>query len=132
MTRIAIAVTLLLLSAHLRAAEVTRAGRYTFHSSFWINLHETLMDDAAAKAAPDRSALPADEAEAWRTAVEVYRKNKSGRNIDEFEKATTINPAYSASYNQLGYVYRFQGNYAEAEQAATSSPPSTRPTSPRR
>jgi hypothetical protein len=81
MTRTAIAVTLLLLAADLPAAEVARAEPYTFHSSFWINLHETLMHHAVAKAAPDLSALPANEAEAWQGAVDVYRKNKSGWNI---------------------------------------------------
>jgi hypothetical protein len=81
MTRIAIAATLLLVTADLRAAEVTRAGPYAFHSSFWINLHETLMEQAAAKEAPDLGGLPERDAEAWRAALDVYRKNKSGWNI---------------------------------------------------
>jgi hypothetical protein len=89
MTRTAIAVTLLLLSAHLRAAEVTRAGPYTFHSSFWINLHETLMHHAMARRAPDLTALPANDAEAWRATVDVYRKNKSGWNIN-FDRPMAI------------------------------------------
>lgn len=34
-----------------------------------------------------------------------------------YEKATLINPEYSQPYNQLGYVYRFQGLFAQAEEA---------------
>lgn len=34
-----------------------------------------------------------------------------------YEKATRINPGFSQPYNQLGYVYRFQGRYAQAEAA---------------
>ena len=37
--------------------------------------------------------------------------------IDEYKKATTINPSFSQPYNQLGYAYRFQERYPEAEQA---------------
>jgi tetratricopeptide (TPR) repeat protein len=34
-----------------------------------------------------------------------------------YEKATAINPEFSQPYNQLGYVYRFQGRFAQAEEA---------------
>ena len=37
--------------------------------------------------------------------------------IDEYRKATTINPGFSQPYNQLGYALRFLENYDEAEQA---------------
>jgi tetratricopeptide (TPR) repeat protein len=37
--------------------------------------------------------------------------------IKEFEEATTVNPAFSQPYNQLGYSYRFLGKFAEAEKA---------------
>jgi hypothetical protein len=97
MTRTVIAVILLLLAAHLPAAEVAHAGPYAFHSSFWINLHETLMEHAAAEAAPDLSALPASEAEAWRAAVDVYRKNKSGWNIT-FDRPMAITHDVSTQF----------------------------------
>jgi tetratricopeptide (TPR) repeat protein len=35
----------------------------------------------------------------------------------EFEKATTLNPAFSQPYNLLGYSYRSLGKYPEAERA---------------
>jgi tetratricopeptide (TPR) repeat protein len=37
--------------------------------------------------------------------------------IAEYRKATAINPAFSQPYNQMGYAYRFMGNFAEAERA---------------
>ena len=37
--------------------------------------------------------------------------------IDEYKKATAINPAFSQPYNQMGYAYRFMGKNTEAEQA---------------
>jgi tetratricopeptide (TPR) repeat protein len=36
--------------------------------------------------------------------------------IAEYQKATSINPEYSAPYNQLGYAYRFTNKLAEAEK----------------
>jgi tetratricopeptide (TPR) repeat protein len=35
-----------------------------------------------------------------------------------YEKATAINPEFSQPYNQLGYVYRFQGRSAQGEEAS--------------
>ena len=37
--------------------------------------------------------------------------------IDEYRKATGINPQFSQPYNQLGYALRFLERYDEAEQA---------------
>jgi adenylate cyclase len=37
--------------------------------------------------------------------------------IDEYHKATAINPEFSQPYNQLGYALRFLEKYDEAEQA---------------
>ena len=37
--------------------------------------------------------------------------------IAEYRKATSLNPAFSQPYNQMGYALRFQGEYPEAEQA---------------
>jgi tetratricopeptide (TPR) repeat protein len=36
--------------------------------------------------------------------------------IAEYQKATRINPQFSAPYNQLGYAYRFTNKMAEAEK----------------
>ena len=37
--------------------------------------------------------------------------------IAQYTLATKLDPDYSISYNQLGYCYRFQGDYARAESA---------------
>jgi len=37
--------------------------------------------------------------------------------VEEYRKATAINPGFSQPYNQLGYAYRFLGRYPEAEGA---------------
>ena len=37
--------------------------------------------------------------------------------VAEYGKATAINPAFSQPYNQMGYAYRFLGQYQEAERA---------------
>ncbi|MBZ5680599.1 MAG: tetratricopeptide repeat protein [Acidobacteriia bacterium] len=37
--------------------------------------------------------------------------------VEHYKKATTVAPNYSPAYNVLGYAYRQQGNYADAEQA---------------
>jgi tetratricopeptide (TPR) repeat protein len=37
--------------------------------------------------------------------------------IKELSKASELEPNYTTPYNQLGYAYRFQGKYPEAEKA---------------
>jgi tetratricopeptide (TPR) repeat protein len=37
--------------------------------------------------------------------------------IAAYQKAIAVNERFSPPYNQMGYAYRFLGNYAEAEQA---------------
>jgi tetratricopeptide (TPR) repeat protein len=37
--------------------------------------------------------------------------------IEEFTKATKINPSFSQPYNQMGYSYRFLDDYTQAEKA---------------
>jgi tetratricopeptide (TPR) repeat protein len=37
--------------------------------------------------------------------------------IEEYKKATAINPSFSQPYNQMGYAYRFLGRFDEAEKA---------------
>jgi hypothetical protein len=56
------------------AAETTRVGRWTLHSSFWMNLHQTLMHDASTRSPRDISALSPEERAAWGTAVATYRE----------------------------------------------------------
>jgi hypothetical protein len=73
--RLVLLLTLLFCAVNAPAAEVVRAGRWEFHSSFWMGLHQTLMRDASVKSARDLSALTAEELATWNAAVAVYREN---------------------------------------------------------
>src|SRR5687768_14186410 len=73
-------VALLLFATTVHAAEVTRAARWEMHSSFWMNLHQTLMRDASSEAR-DTSALSAEERAAWDAAISVYRQSAEGGSI---------------------------------------------------
>lgn len=68
----------ILLSLPISAAEVTRVGPYAFHSSLWINLHETLMHCASAETPCDLTTLNPEERAAWSAAVETYRRTGTG------------------------------------------------------
>lgn len=64
---------LLLLATAAAGSEVTRAGRWELHSSFWMNLHHTLMHDASARTPRDLGGLSPQERESWLAAVGAYR-----------------------------------------------------------
>ncbi|MFQ5652308.1 MAG: tetratricopeptide repeat protein [bacterium] len=44
-----------------------------------------------------------------------FGQQEWGNAIEQYEKAIKINPEFSQPYNQLGYAYRFLGNYPKAE-----------------
>lgn len=67
-------------------AEVTRVGRWEFHNSFWMNLHQTLMSDAAARAPRDVSKLPKEQQDTWNAAVAVYREAWGGKGSITFSR----------------------------------------------
>lgn len=69
----------LLLATTVHSAEVTRAGIWELHSSFWMNLHQTLMRDASARTPRDLSALTAEQQAAWTAAVAAYREAWGGK-----------------------------------------------------
>jgi hypothetical protein len=66
---------IIVLAGGVRAAEVTRAGRWELHSSFWMSLHQTLMRDASSRTVRDMSGLTPEQRAAWDGAVAVYRQN---------------------------------------------------------
>lgn len=70
---------LLFAATFARAAEVVRADRWELHSSFWQNLHQTLMHDASAKTPRDLSGLTKEHKDAWNAAVAAYREAWGGR-----------------------------------------------------
>lgn len=53
------------------AAEVVRVPPWEFHSSFWMSLHQTLIEDLHTPRKLD--GLTAEEQSAWKAAVEAYR-----------------------------------------------------------
>ena len=55
-------------------SEVTRAGRWELHSSFWMNLHQTLMHDASARTPTDLSSLSEEERAVWEEVLSQYRE----------------------------------------------------------
>jgi len=64
---------LLSCAAAAHAAQVVTVHPWELHSSFWMSLHQRLIDDASRKDARDLSALSPGERQAWQAAVEVYR-----------------------------------------------------------
>lgn len=83
-----LAAALLLLTATLaHGAEATRAGRWELHSSFWMNLHQTLMHDAASRQPRDVSALAKEEQDAWNAAVAAYREAWGGKGSITFAES---------------------------------------------
>ncbi len=77
---------LLFIATFARGAEVTRAGRWELHSSFWMNLHQTLMHDASARTPRDLSALPKEHQDAWSAAVSAYREAWGGKGSITFTR----------------------------------------------
>ncbi len=82
--------------------------------------------DAGAKGEPARQqdcltkllqSAPADERAHNLMALYHFGRQEYAPAVDEFKKATALNPQYSPPYNQLGYAYRAMGKYTEAEQA---------------
>jgi len=55
-------------------SEVVKAGRWELHSSFWMNLHQTLMHDASTRAPRDLDALSEEERATWMNVVAAYRE----------------------------------------------------------
>ncbi|HEX3554133.1 MAG TPA: hypothetical protein VIA62_12980 [Thermoanaerobaculia bacterium] len=66
---------LLLLACALpaNAAEVVRVAPWELHSSFWMSLHQTLIDDAMRATPRDLTALSPEDQKAWHESVASYR-----------------------------------------------------------
>ena len=62
-------------------------------------------------------AYPADERAHDALGDFYFRRQEFDQAIEEYRRATTINPAFSPPYNYLGYSYRYLGRLKEAEQA---------------
>jgi tetratricopeptide (TPR) repeat protein len=82
--------------------------------------------DAGAKGEPARqldcltkltAACPDDERARNLMGAFHFGRQDYAAAVAEYQKATAINAAFSQPYNQMGYAYRFQGQYVEAERA---------------
>lgn len=82
--------------------------------------------DAGAKGEPERqkdcltrliAAHPDDERSHNLLGAYHFGRQDYAAAIEEYKKATAINPQFSQPYNQMGYAYRFMGDNAGAEQA---------------
>lgn len=76
-----VAIALLAISLPMGADEVVRTARWEFHNSFWMSLHQTLIDDAMRR-------TPRDLGTAWSEAVAAYRA-AGGQGDITFAKAMT-------------------------------------------
>jgi tetratricopeptide (TPR) repeat protein len=63
------------------------------------------------------AAYPNDERVQFTLANYHFGQQELGPAVEHYKKATEIAPNYSPAYNVLGYAYRQQGDYANAEQA---------------
>jgi hypothetical protein len=68
-------------------AEPVRVAPWEFHDSFWMSLHQTLMDNVMSKAPQRFEGAPAEEQAAWNEAVEEYRRAAPGRGDISFSRA---------------------------------------------
>ena len=82
--------------------DVRATPYYSFHNSFWINLHQSLFHEASLRAGSKDGLgvmpLPAEafskgERETWEKAVAYYRENFTGRNQVGDERLVKINQA---------------------------------------
>jgi hypothetical protein len=71
------------------AAEVVTAGRWEFHSSFWMSLHQKLIADAMRSTLEPSTGLSPEEQREWNDAVGVYRA-AGGRGDMTFAKPMVI------------------------------------------
>src|SRR5262245_29751828 len=71
-----------------RASEVVQVPPWELHSSFWMSLHQTLIDEAM-RSAPRSLTLAAEELDAWKAAVDAYR-TAGGRGDMTFAKPMII------------------------------------------
>lgn len=60
---------------------------------------------------------PNDERVQFNLGGYYFGQQEFDQALAHYKKATEIAPSYSPAYNLLGYAYRQQGNYADAEQA---------------
>ena len=63
------------------------------------------------------SDYPMDERAHFALAGYYFGQQQMAEAISQYKKAVELNSSYSTAYNLLGYAYRQQGDYANAEQA---------------
>jgi tetratricopeptide (TPR) repeat protein len=63
------------------------------------------------------AAYPNDERVQFAAAGFYFGQQQLDEAIAHYKKATELSPGFSPAYNVLGYAYRQQGDYANAEQA---------------
>ena len=63
------------------------------------------------------AAFPHDERSHFALAGYHFGQQEMGEAVEHYKKATELAPSYSTAFNLLGYAYRQQGDYANAEQA---------------
>lgn len=80
----------------LAGTTVQADSRWIFHNSFWMSLHQTLIDDASRSTPRDLSSWTADERTAWNESVAEYR-TAGGKGDITFSKPMTATTEAIAS-----------------------------------
>jgi len=63
------------------------------------------------------AAYPDDERAHFALGGWYFGQNQFAEAIEQYKKATELNPSYASAFNLLGYAYRQNVNYPEAEKA---------------
>ena len=63
------------------------------------------------------AAYPDDERAHFALGGWYFGQNQFAEAIEQYRKATELNPSYASAFNLLGYAYRQNENYPEAEKA---------------
>lgn len=63
------------------------------------------------------AAYPNEERAHFNLGGYYFGQQDYGQAIEQYKKATELNPSYSTAYNILGYAYRQNGDYPNAESA---------------
>ena len=83
----------------LIAAPASTAQRWELQSNFWVNLHQTLYDEAQGEKAVDTAPMSDLEAKLWRDAVETYKFRYYDRSPIFDDELVKINDGLSSATN---------------------------------
>ena len=84
--KLGVLIAILAVALQLSGAETVTVAPWEFHNSFWMSVHQTLMDDVMSKGPRHFDGASAEEQKTWNEAVEEYRKAAPGRGDITFSR----------------------------------------------